>query len=320
MQRLLIKAGRLIYILLFGLPTTIWMLLRNRNTVYYIPHIGLGDYCIALGYLDSFKKKYDIKHITLIVPKNRLEVAQFYPSWDSLLHLKWPLYIGVACFGGIPVGRIIHRKAKRIQSIYPCIYLDRWLLYDNPAICMDDMIKLILKLPGGEERKAPKIPETDIHNIVERYDLSKGNTILLNPYTSGVAVTEIENDFYLKLIGKLRVSGFTVETILGSYEQAPLPGTCGIVTSLSEAWYLARWCGSVIGTRSGFFDFIRYSGCNTVAIYEPTYKLRDIYTLELPNRDDCVQEYVLETGREDEVISSILSDCLLWKERWTKDA
>lgn len=313
MKRMMLKAGRLFYILIFGLPTTIWLLLRDRRTVYYIPHIGLGDYCIALGYMEPFKRKYDIKHITLIVPSNRVEVAQYYPCWDQLLILKEPLYIGIACFGGIPFGRMIHRRMKRIQSIYPCVHLDRWLLYNNPAISMDGMIKLILKLPESIERKTPEVPETDIHKIVEKYGLSKGTTILLNPYTSGVGVAEIEIDFYLKLIDRLTANGFVVETILGSAEQKPLPGTRGVIASLAEAWYLARWCGWVIGTRSGFFDFIRFSGCNIIGIYEPTYRLREIYSLSLPNRNDHVKEYILESGREDELIDNILSNCLIWK-------
>ena len=311
--RLIKKAGRLIHIILFGLPTTIWLLLRDRHTVYYIPHIGLGDYCLALGYLESFKKQYDVEHITLLVPANRKEVARFYPCWDSLLVLKWPFYIGIACFGGIPFGRTIHRMTKRIRSIYPCIHLNRWLLYDNPALSMDGMIKLILKLPCGEERKAPKVPKTDIHHIVDCYSLPQGKTILLNPYTSGVGVAEIKNDFYLKMAKVLTANGFTVATILGSEKQMPISGTSGLVTSLAEAWYLAQWCGWVIGTRSGFFDFIRFAGCNIIGIYEPSYKLKEIYSLELPNREDHVHEYILKSGHEDEIIDKILSDCLMWE-------
>lgn len=314
MKRMLLKAGRLGYILIFGLPTTLWLLLRDRHTVYYIPHIGLGDYCIALGYMEAFKREYDIKHITLVVPSNRVEVAQYYPCWDQLLLLKEPFYIGIACFGGIPFGRMIHRKTRRVKSVYPSVYLDRWLLYDNPAISMDGIIQLILKLPSRVERKAPTVPEVDIHNIAEKFNLPKGKTILLNPYTSGVGVAKIENAFYLRLIDRLTEKGFATATILGSEEQKPIPGTQGVVTSLAEAWHLARWCGWVIGTRSGFFDFIRFCGCNMIGIYEPTYKLRDIYSLILPGRNDRVREYILEADREDEIIDNILSDCLMWKE------
>ena len=137
MKRLLTHFRRLLYTIVFGIPLTIWLLLRDRKTVYYIPHIGLGDYCIALGYLEAFKRENNIDHITLLVPPNRVEVAKFYPGWDSLLTLKQPLYLGIVCFGGIPIGRTIHRKARRIRNISYGIQLNKNYYYDNPSISVD---------------------------------------------------------------------------------------------------------------------------------------------------------------------------------------
>ncbi len=318
MKRLLINIRRLFYTAIFGLPVTIWLLLRDRYTVYYIPHIGLGDYCIALGYLEAFKKKNSIKHITLIVPPNRVEVAHFYPCWDSLLVLKCPLYLGLVCFGGIPIGRTIHQKAKRIKNVSYGIHLKGNLYYNNPSIHVDTVVKNILNLFNDEQRKGPAVPQTDIEGIVEKYDMCFGKTVLLNPYTSGMAVEEIDASLYIKLAGELKAKGFVVVTILGSEEQEPVPGTQGIVTSLAEAWCLARWCGYVIGTRSGFFDFVCFSGCDIVGIYGASYNMRYFFSLSIPNGipngEDHVREYILEPGREDELISDILSDCLMWKE------
>lgn len=303
---------RAIFALLFGFPLTVWLLLRNRRTVYYIPHIGLGDYCIALGYLEEYKRRHHIGHITLIVPPNRKEAAQFYPYWDSLLVIKSPLYLGLVCFGGIPVGRVIHRKIARIRNINYNIRL-KGSAYCNSSVGVDDVIKKILDLPNTSERKAPHVPQTDISHLAERYDISCGNTVLLNPYTSGMAVEEIDVHFYVVLAEALKEAGFSVVTVLGSGKQAAVSGTEGVVTSLAEAWRLAQWCGYVIGTRSGFFDFIRLSDCNMIGIYDASYKLKDFFSLHLPSEDQRVLELVWTSDSAKEMIEKICSICLEWR-------
>lgn len=313
MTRLKENIKRMIFVLMFGIPLTIWLLLRNRRTVYFIPHIGLGDYCIALGYLESFKRANHIEHITLIVPANRMEVAQFYPCWDSLLLLKRPLYVGLVCFGAIPIGRTIHQKLRRIINISFGIRFDPKHFFDDHSVHIDGEMKKLLKLPKGEVRQGPTVPRTHIKGMAEKYGLRYGKTVLLNPYTSGMGVEEIDNNFYIKLAAGLRANGFTVATILGSEKQQPISGTQGIIATLAEAWYLLIWCGYVIGTRSGFFDFIRFSGCHIVGIYGPDYQLQHFYSLCMPDRNEPVREYVWHPEQEKELIDKILEDCLAWK-------
>lgn len=313
MKILFIRMKQLVATLILGFPVTLWLLLRNRDTFYYIPHVGLGDYCIALGYLEAYKKHYGIPHITLVVPPNRAEIASFYSGWDQLLILKPLFYKGIVYFGSIPIGRTIHRRTKRIISVSYALHLNKRLLYYNPATTADDLEKLILKIPSAEKRKEPIVPDTDIKGIIESYHLPYGKTILLNPYTGGWAVKEISADFYIDLARRLKKEGFTVVTVLGTREQKPVEGTEGIVASLSEAWFLAKWCGWLIGTRSGFFDFIQFTGCNIIALYDPEYKEKDIYSLNLIRETANTSEYVWEESKKSQIISSIVSDCDKWK-------
>lgn len=312
MSHLMEDIKRLIFALIFGFPLTIWLLLRNRRTIYVIPHIGLGDYCIALGYLEEYKKQHNISHLTLIVPSNRKEVAQFYPYWDSLLELKLPLYLGIVCLGGIPIGRVIHRKIARIKNITYTIRL-KGRAYYNSSVHVDDVVKKILDLPNTEERKAPHVPQADIYDLVKKYDISHRNTVLLNPYTSGMAVEEIDANFYVMLADVLKTEGFSVATILGSEKQTAVSGTVGVVTSLAEAWHLAQWCGYVIGTRSGFFDFICMSDCNVIGIYDSSYKLKNFFSLHLSDKDEHILEFVWTKNSEKELIEKICSICREWR-------
>ena len=307
MKLFFIRLKQLIAALLFGLPTTMWLLMRNTNTVYYVPHVGLGDYCIALGYLDAYKKRHQIAHITLIVPPNRIEVAQYYPCWDSIIVLPQLFYMGIAYFGSIPGGRFIHRRTKRIKSVSYMLHLNKKMLYNNPAAHADHLARLILKLPDSETRKPPHVPDTDISHIVSKYDLNKGKTVLLNPYTGGWAVKELEQGFYVQLAKKLTQAGYTAVTILSSDKQVPIEGTKGLVTSLAEAWYLAGWCGWLIGTRSGFFDFVQFSGCNIIAFYEKTYKLQEMFAL-LDSKNSYIEEFVWDAENSEDLMEKVISN------------
>ncbi|WP_298022574.1 hypothetical protein [uncultured Dysosmobacter sp.] len=311
MNNLMLFAKKVIYTLLFGLPLTIWLLLRDRRTIYFIPHIGLGDYCIVLGYLEEYKKQHNIHHITLVAPPNRKEVAQFYPYWDSLLVLKNPLYLGIIHFSGIPIGRTIHRKLKRIEHIVYDIPMEGLARY--PSAPVDDVVKKFLDLPSTERRKGPHVPQTDIFGLIEKYDLAHRNTVLLNPYTGGQSVKEIDAVFFVMLAKALKANGFSVVTILGSEKQTAVSGTMGMVTSLAEAWYLAQWCGYVIGMRSGFFDFIRMSDCNVIGIYDPSYKFRELFSLHLPGKDERLLELVWTKDNEKELTDKICSACQEWR-------
>lgn len=313
MKRLLIHLKRLFYTIIYGISFTIWLLWRDRKTVYVIPYIGLGEYCIGLGYLDTLKKTRGYEHITLLVPPNRAEVARFYPYWDSLLVLKEHHYLGVACFGSIPVGRSIARRIKRIVGFYFSQYIKKSLLSNNPGTHVDAVLKMVWKIPRESRRNAPRVPDIDMDSMARKYNLKYQKTVLFNPYTSGDAVQEIPGRVYEELIRALRQNGFTVVTITNG-TQKPLTGTQGVPASLAEAWHLARWCGYVIGTRSGFFDFIRLSGCHMFCVYDPWYEKRDVYSLIPPEGEGDVHEYVWQSGHEDKLIESILSDCLKWKE------
>lgn len=308
MKRFHIRLKQLTATLIFGLPVTVWLLLRDRKTVYFIPHVGLGDYCIALGYLGAYKRQNNISHITLVIPPNRREIAQFYFDWDSLLVLSPLFYKAIVYFGSIPVGRSIHRRTKRLVSVSFALHLNKSLLYNNPATTVDDLEKIILKIPYEQKRVGPCVLDTDIEALKEKYNMPQGKTVFLNPYTGGWAVKEIPSRFYVELVKQLKEKGYTPITVLGFADQQPVEGTQGIVATLAQAWHLAKWGGWMIGTRSGFFDFIQFSGCNLVILYDPGYKEKDIYSLVKKQEVAHTSEYVWNSQTEKQLIDRILAE------------
>ncbi len=298
MYMLLVRIKQLIDVLLFGIPMTIKLLIRNRQTLYYIPHVGIGDYCVALGYLKAYKAYHAVGHITLVLPEARKEICSFYADYDDVLVLPKHKFTGLVYLASLPVGRYIHLRCARIENVSYTLHMNKSLLFSNPALHVHDCTKIILKIPKCSELTLPSVPDTDIFPFVEDCHLKKGQTILLNPFTSGVAVQELDDAFYCSLAMALKERGFTVATILGSSSQQPINGTAGILASLAESWYLAKWCGWVIGTRSGFFDFIRYSGCNVIAIYNSDYKQREFFSLTQHSEDAKIIEYICEDNHE----------------------
>lgn len=295
MKLFILRSKQLLDVLIFGIPTTIWLLLRNPVTVYYVPHIGVGDFCFALGYLKAYKSYHHIGHITLVCSKARMELCSFYSGYDDLIALSNRQYRGFAYLASVPIGRFICRKCKRIEHTAPVLHVNRALLFDNPAIHIYDCTKMILRIPKETELFPPIVPDTDITTLIKKFRLEKDKTVLINPYTSGLSVKELDMDFYRLLAEKLNKIGFKTFTILGFPSQHSVPGTEGFVTSLAEAWYLAKYCGYVIGTRSGFFDFIQYAGCEVITIYDARYRQKDFFSIEEHNGDRQVFEYVYES-------------------------
>ena len=309
MGRLLIRIRQLIDALIYGIPTTIKLLIANRNTVYYIPHVGIGDYCEALGYLQAYKAYHKISHITIVATKDRLELLSFYTGYDDVMVLSTHSFTGLVYLGSLPIGRLIHLRCRRIENVSYTLHMNKSLLYMNPALHISECTKVILKIPKDSELVPPSVPEVDVAPLIEEYHLPKLKTILPNPYTSGVAVRELESAFYPALAQALIRCGYRVVTILGNDQQKPILGTEGLTTSLAEAWYLAKWCGWVIGTRSGFFDLIQYSGCNVVALYSKNYQQKDFFALKPHHGTGCIMEYTYEDDASvltEKIVNSVM--------------
>lgn len=312
MGRLLIRIRQLIDVLIYGIPTTIRLLIANRNTVYYIPHVGIGDYCEALGYLQVYKSYHEISHVTIVTTKNRLELLDFYTGYDDVLLLSMHAFTGLVYLASLPIGRLIHLRCRQIENVSYTLHMNKSLLLSNPALHVSECTKIILKIPGASEFVLPSVPKVDVTPLIEKYHLPKEKTILLNPYTSGVAVRELESDLYPALAKTLTQCGYRVVTILGNAQQKPVLGTDGVTTSLTEAWHLAKWCGWVIGTRSGFFDLIQYSGCNVVALYSKDYLQKDFFALRPhhgTNETGCIMEYTYE-GDASELTKKIVNSVM----------
>lgn len=247
-----------------------------------------------MGYLNAYKSYHNIKHITIITPPGRKELCGFYSGYDKMLVLSYHQYTGLAYMASVPIGRFINLHSKRIRHIAFALYLNRSLLFDNPILKANECTKMILKIPGSSELKEPTVPDIEVAEIVKKYHLSKKRTVMINPYTSGISVQELDEVFYQTLATILKQHGFQVITVLGSPSQRSVEGTEGVVTSLAEAWHLAEYCGWIIGTRSGFFDFIQHAKCNAIVLYDGKYRQRDFFAIEQHDRDKQVFEFTYE--------------------------
>lgn len=306
---LFVRIKELIDVIIWGIPTTIVLLLKNQNTVYYIPHVGIGDYYAAMGYLSAYKSHYGIRHITLIATAGRKEFCSFYSDYDEILILPKHQYLGLVFLGSVPVLRSIHLMCKRIENVSYTLYMGKSLLYKNPGLHVKECTKIILKIPKDSKFVLPSIPETNISALVKKYVLPECGTVILNPFTSGLGIQELDKRFYEELVRKLKKKNFRVVTILGNTSQKPIAETDGVVTSLAEAYYLANWCGWVVGTRSGFFDFIQFAECQIITIYEAGYRQQEFFCLGNSENGYKIHELFYENDYKymsDMIVSQIM--------------
>lgn len=99
--------------------------------------------------------------------------------------------------------------------------------------------------------------------------IAKNKTVLLIPYS--VSMEEISEKFWVKLVEKLAMKGFTVITNSKGDDEPAIKGTKAVNIKLNEIVPFVEYCGICIGVRSGIMDVMESAKIKRV-IYYPRVK------------------------------------------------
>ena len=293
--------------LLVGTIAYIWLLLRNRMTHYIVLSVALGDSICALTYLNEYKSRNRYEHITIVCTKGVKRICIFWDeTFEDLVCIDRKVMGSLWEFARSLLGQylysFIHRdRITFVQHSCNMIQRNYW---GNKFYSLNQFIKdLVFQIAPDSKIQYPEIPHINIQDLVEKYNIKKDMTVLLNPFANSIKCDVFE--LFGEIADILLKNGYRVFTLTSSEKDIPIRGTQTLQCSLAEAYWLAEYCGTIIALRSGFLDLMVFAKCKIISIVDTNYGPKHFYQLEKWGvNPDC---YTIEYGNNDqEVIQKIM--------------
>ena len=297
-----------------GYVLLIRILKKHSNKAIIINWYHIGDICYTMAYMREFVRQYKVKKVVIFAKGKAKGIADSYNISELDIDEEYDnkdMHNITAFFLTRP-GRAYYRKLNaegKIYNLMDWFYTDgRCELYRIPDLHWLDLIKYVgLNLKKESLLEHPHINEVNIDNIIKKYNINNSKSILLNPYTQ--TVSRLSDDFWKKIVQRIKALGFQVFTSTDNINQEPIEGSVGITTTLEESYYLAEQCRAVIGLRSGWFDYISGSKAKILCVYNIESKLggymKYAWSLKGWGKNDAI-EFYYEHSNEDKIIDEII--------------
>lgn len=287
------------------------LLRRGEKTTYLLSAIRKGDLCYALSFLGEYRKKVEndhndnqenqLKHITILGCPHLSDIYEcFDGSYDKIIYtserqnseLLW-------FFKHSHWGQIVYIKLNnKILITDTFFYIDTAMQRVKGLTANNIMKYAVYDLDDQAKMVFPEIGDQDIQKYISDLNIIRGKTVILNPYAN--SISGIPAEFYQRLSDLLIESGYVVVTNVSEHFKTAVLGTKPLACSMPEAYRLAEYCGFVVGTRSGFMDFIISSNCKIVAVYSNESPFKNLFSLHGWGCNDDVLEVGFSGGIESE--------------------
>lgn len=268
----------------------------NKDTHYILINDHIGDVIISLGYLNAYRQKKRIKHLTIVICEKYKELLEHYTDdFDEVIYIpQFDLYriflLGLTRFGLL----YIQDKYPNVTFVNPADSAILGFEYFSkyPNVHLAEMIKHgCLELGVGALFKP--LPEVD---KVSK-DINKKKKALISIATRTVEIGQ--TDLYKEIVSELLSMGYEVFTNSDD-EGECITGTSPFYGSLNEIreHFLD---GILIGTRSGLHDLFLYQHCKVVAVYPRNYRYKTLFALDsLPDiKAECFEIELSEDVNSD---------------------
>lgn len=237
--------------------------IKRNNEVFIILPKLMGDTVLGLTCIEDFINANANKSIILL--------------FENPNHIKWYEYVSKKC-DCRSLSEFLSDNNISLEYIYSLSRISKLLekaIKYNILVPVTVHYKKLRKEKTGtrvqlrthifklESEGKVSVPNPSMPDKF-KYNLSC-NDVIINPYTTSIVGTDF--DLYKKMVILLKSKGYNIYTnVLPN--QKELDGTSRLECSLEELFYNARKCKLFISTRSGVLDYLIFSGCNIMAIYE----------------------------------------------------
>lgn len=268
----IIVVFRNIYVSLIRVPISIVYIIykfRSESTHYMVVCDHIGDTLLCLGYINAYRNKHGIRHLTFVTTQSMMSLVEGYDQFlDNTIFLQKKCLRLILDAGKTNFGDHVIKKLKGVTIINPeNAFTSEFFLYPSrfPMISLKDCIKYgELNLESDAKFITPHF-QYDDNDIIKKLNVKKGKTVILTPYA--VVTKPIPFSFFDKLSELLLEQGFQIMTNITDPKQVVVKGSLPLYCGLDQAMVIAEYCGWVIGLRSGILDLLCYAKCHVIALY-----------------------------------------------------
>lgn len=241
---------------------------KNRLFVF-MPCDGIGDTIFALGFLDGYKKQNRITSCCIIGCRQKKTVYEWYKSsFDEYIEIPHWILRKIYEASKTDLGSEIFITNK--NNFFLAMPQGYYRGGDQQYYMLDDFTQIdayrscLYRLEKSAVLKKPVFPKEKIDNIIKKYSLIEGKTIIIAPDANTI---KGKRSFFEILAKELLNQGYLVLTNLVNEHDEPIKDTQGIYLPLDIVCSIADYCGAFIGMRSGLLDVVMFSKSIVIALY-----------------------------------------------------
>ena len=179
---------KIIISVLYGFFTFIYLLIKDRKTVYIISDKGIGDIYPTCAFIPAFKRRHNVNDVSVIGIKGKEELYNIYPqTFDYLLLFNKRHFEYLSLFTSMDIGYAFARLSKRIVSTRVGSnsrgkYVERL----KNTTYLDTIKYGVFDLLEIDKMKEPKFEEKSINYLIDKYEIVAGRTVFLSPYANSI--------------------------------------------------------------------------------------------------------------------------------------
>ncbi len=271
--------------------------IRSQYKTEYLfinPHVS-GDVYLSCFYLYDYIRINNISdYVYVVANKSAQKVAELF-GVNAVIWNKKKL------FDVVSWGRYRGFKETRIKKMHPSIGEQRGLWHYVIGIDYNTMMqKWIFNNPN--RIVSYDLRQEDSDYIFAKYNLKKGKTVLISPYSHSVAQMDLSLFNYITNV--LIDNGYSVCTNIAGEEKA-LPNTVGLCLPYINCVDFLNKAGYFIGARSGFCDVISTTTARMVVLYRSgSYKHFSIREMGLKTKD--ILEFCIDIESEKDIVEKTI--------------
>lgn len=232
------------------------------------PYSGTGDVYLASGFLKEFLNKNSISdYVLVVIGKSNYNIGKLFGISQIINYSeeKIKCLVKYLMFYGLDEKSVL---LAHPSSPYMHYGINDWLRNYDGINFMEMYARGVFSIPSKCFR-FPKFENNyeEIRKIIKDYDLPKGKTILISPYSN--TLFQFPVWFWRELSEKLKKVGYTVCTNCGSDNEKEIEGTKRIFLPYKNLQFFLEYAGTFIGIRSGFCDIISSINCKKIVLFQP---------------------------------------------------